>query len=91
MNPMHDNNETRLLKEIENAMNRSSFSYKAFASAIPSMHPTMQQALYRLIRECLTVMADDNRRYDDRNRASHEEARAILEYLKENGKHIPFL
>lgn len=35
---MQDNNETRLLKEIESAMNRSSFSYKAFASAIPSLH-----------------------------------------------------
>ena len=53
------------------------------------MHPTLQQSLYRLIRECIKVMADDNRRYDDRNRASHEEAKCIMEYLNERGRNIP--
>jgi len=36
-------------------------------------------------------MADDNRYYDDRNRASHEDAKAMLEYLQEKGKPIPFI
>ena len=31
----------------------------------------------------------DSRRYDDRNRASHEEAKCIMEYLNEHGKYIP--
>jgi hypothetical protein len=34
-------------------------------------------------------MADETRNYDDRNRASHEEAKCIMEYLKAHGKHIP--
>lgn len=65
------------------------FRPRKFAAAIPGMHPTNQQSLYRLIRECLKVMAVDSRRYDDRNRASHEEAKCIMEYLNEHGKYIP--
>ena len=53
------------------------------------MHPTLQQSLYRLFKECIIVMADETRHYDDRNRASHEEAKCLMEYLKTNGKHIP--
>lgn len=34
-------------------------------------------------------MADESRRYDDRNRASHEEAVRIMEYLNEHGNNIP--
>ena len=56
---------------------------------IPEMHPTLQQSLYRLVKECIVVMADETRNYDDRNRASHEEAKCIMEYLKAHGKHIP--
>ena len=37
------------------------------------------------------VMADDSRRYDDRNRASHEDAKAMLEYIQEKGQSIPFI
>ena len=55
------------------------------------MHPTLQQSLYRLIKACIKVMADEARRYDDRNRASHEEAKQIMEYLNENGRNIPFI
>ena len=55
----------------------------------PGHAPANQQSLYRLIRECIKVMADDSRRYDDRNRASHEEAKCIMEYLNEHGKYIP--
>ena len=49
----------------------------------------MNQSLYRLIKECIVVMADETRRYDDRNRASHEEAKRIMEYLNANGRNIP--
>ena len=43
----------------------------------------------RLVKECIVVMADETRHYDERNCASHEEAKCIMEYLKNNGKHIP--
>lgn len=71
------------------AVNSYNFDPKKFAAAIPSMHPTLQQSLYRLIKECIKVMADDSRRYDDRNLASHEEAAGIMTYLNEHGKNIP--
>lgn len=83
--------EYQLAKVIEGALNDYGFNAKNFTAAIPMMHPTLQQSFYRLIRECLKVMADDNRRYDDRNRSSHEDAKAMLEYLQEKGKPIPFI
>lgn len=83
--------EFQLAKAVEGALNDYCFNAKNFAAAIPMMHPTLQQSLYRLIRECLKVMADENRRYDDRNRASHEDAKAMLEYLQEKGLSMPFI
>ena len=83
--------EYQLAKTVEGALNDNCFNAKNFAAAIPMMHPTLQQSLYRLIRECLKVMADDNRRYDGRNRASHEDAKAMLEYLQKEGQSIPFI
>lgn len=86
---LQDSKEYKLAKDWEMAVNSFSFNPQRFAAAIPTMHPTLQQSLYRLIKECLKVMADDSRRYDDRNRASHEEAKCLLQYLKEHGRNIP--
>lgn len=86
---IRESKEYQLAKEWELAVNSYNFNPKQFAAAIPDMHPTLQQSLYRLIKTCIEVMADETRRYDDRNRASHEEAKRIMEYLKENGQYIP--
>ena len=86
---LHDKEE--FAKEVENMLNNYSFNHSVFAASIPFMHPTIQQLLYRLIRKCLKVMADEERRYDDRNRASHEEAKAIIEFLAENERYIPHI
>lgn len=88
-NEIRESKEYKLAKDWEMAVNSYNFNPKRFAAAIPDMHPTLQQSLYRLIIECIKVMADDSRRYDDRNRASHEEAKCIMQYLNENGKYIP--
>ena len=77
--------EYQFAKEVENMLNNYSFNHSVFAASIPFMHPTIQQLLYRLI------MADEERRYDDRNRASHEEAKAIIEFLAENERYIPHI
>ena len=86
---IRESKEYRLAKDWEMAVNSFSFNPKRFAAAIPDMHPTLQQSLYRLIKACIEVMADETRRYDDRNRASHEEAKCIMEYLNANRKYIP--
>lgn len=87
---IRDSKEFCLAKDWERAVNSFSFNPARFAAAIPTMHPTLQQSLYRLIRECLKVMADDSRHYDERNLASHEEAKSIIEFLETNGRNIPF-
>lgn len=89
MDNIKESKEYQLAKDCEMAVNNYSFNPKRFAAAIPEMHPTLQQSLYRLVKECIVVMADETRCYDDRNRASHEEAKCIMEYLKKNGKYIP--
>ena len=42
--------EFQLAKAVEGALNDYCFNAKNFAAAIPMMHPTLQQSLYRLIR-----------------------------------------
>ncbi len=86
---IRESKEYQLAKEWEMAVNSYSFNPERFAAAIPDMHPTLQQSLYRLVKACIKVMADDSRRYDDRNRASHEEAKRIMDYLNVNGQPIP--
>lgn len=83
--------EYRLAMQVEDALNDYGFDHAAFAASIPLMHPTLQQNLYKLLKECLVVMADDKRRYGDRNLSSHEEAKDIMAYLEENGRYIPYI
>lgn len=88
---INQTDEYRLAMQVESALNSCNFDADVFAASIPFMHPTLQQNFYRLIKKCLKVMADDGRYYDDRNRASHEEARDIMSYLEENGRFIPHI
>lgn len=88
---IRESREYKLAKDWEMAVNNFGFNPERFAAAIPDMPPTLQQNLYRLIKACIKVMADETRRYDDRNRASHEEAKQIMEYLNKNGRNIPFI
>ncbi len=89
MGNIQESKEYQLAKEWEMAVNSYDFDPKKFAAAIPSMHPTLQQSLYRLVKECIKVMADESRRYDERNQASLVEAVRIMAYLNEHGKNIP--
>ena len=51
-----ESKEYRLAKDWEMAVNSFSFNPERFAAAIPDMHPTLQQSLYRLIKACIKVM-----------------------------------
>ena len=82
--------EYQAAKQLEEALNDYGFNCRKFAEAIPHMHPTLQQSLYRLIRECILFMADENNRYIDlRNRASLEGAREVAEIMRQQS--IPFV
>lgn len=88
---IRETEEYQLAMQVERALNSYNFDGEIFAASIPFMHPTLQQNFYRLIKNCLIVMADNERRYDDRNRSSHEEAQGIMAYLEENGHYIPHI
>ena len=47
--------EYRLAMQVKDALNDYGFDYAAFAASIPLMHPTLQQNLYKLLKECLVV------------------------------------
>lgn len=69
--------EYKAAMDLEDALNDVCFDYKKFAESVKLYHPTLQQSLFRLIREIINVQADKNRYYDARNKASHEMARKL--------------
>ena len=48
MDNIKESKEYQLAKDWERAVNDYGFNPKRFAAAIPEMHPTLQQSLYRL-------------------------------------------
>lgn len=83
--------EFELATKVEDAINSFCFSPKAFAASIPYWHRTLQQTFWRVIVACIKVYADENYRHDLRNRASHLEAKEMMQYLKEHGRPIPMV
>ena len=75
---LENSREFKAAMELENALNNTCFDYKNFAESIKYFHPTLQQSLFRLIREIINVQADDSRYYDARNKASHEVAKKLV-------------
>lgn len=83
--------EIKLAKTIEDAVNNYSFSPKKVAAQVPLMHRTIQQSVYKLCKAIIEVMGAEDYTTDLRNQASHDEAKGILAYLKEHGRHIPMI
>ena len=80
---LKDSREYKVAMELENALNNMCFDYEMFTESIRCMHPTLQQNLFRLIKECIIWMADENNRYiDDRNKASYEGSKKLLKALE---------
>ena len=55
MDNIKESKEYQLAKDWERAVNDYGFNPKRFAAAIPEMHPTLQQSLYRLVKECCSM------------------------------------
>ena len=83
--------EYQLAKQMEDVANSLSFDPRKVAEVIPYMHPTLKQSIWRMLRAMIEVYGSEDFRYDLRNQASHEEAKAMLDYLKENGRYIPMI
>lgn len=83
--------EIELAKAIENAVNNYGFNPRKVAAQIPLMHRTLQQSVYKLCKAIIEVMGADDFATDPRNQAAHDDAKAMLEYLKKHGKYIPMI
>ena len=83
--------EIELAKTIRDAVGYYNFSPKKVAAQVPLMHPTDQQSIYRLCKAIIEVIGADDYATDLRNQAAHDEAKGIVAYLKENGRHIPMI
>lgn len=86
---LEQSREYKAAKMLENAVNDYSFNPKRFAETLPYMHRTLQQSIFRLVAAIITFMADDGYRTDDRNQASHDISKKLVEILKE--EYIPFI
>ena len=83
-------NEGMAPENIKEALNDYGFDYKKFTESIRFMHPTLQQNLFRLIKETILWMADEKNRYIDlRNRASWEGSKAVAEIMSKQP--VPFI
>lgn len=86
MENLTESKEYKIAKELEMTLNDYSFNAQKFVAAIPTMHPTLQQSLFRLLKECIIFMADEKNRYiDGRNRISYECSKKLAGILKETG------
>lgn len=80
---LKESKEFKLAMEVESAINNTCFKYENFAAALRYMHPTLQQNMFRLVRELIKEQAKTDRYFDDRNIASHEMAKKLLATLNE--------
>ena len=81
---LEDSREFKAVRALEDAINSFSFNPDRFAEAIPYMHRTLQQNFFRLVRSCVSKMANaESWRIDPRNEASHKMCKAIAEPMSE--------
>lgn len=86
-----ESREQQLINNIEDAINVYGFDVKKAAQLITEMHRTNQQSFWRFIRAAIVVYGSEDYKTDPRNAAAHEDAAAMLTYLKENGRYIPMV
>ena len=65
-------------KELERAINDFGWRPDVFAEAVKTYHRTLQQELFRTLVATIRAIAEDDW-VDDRNRASHTTAKAIVD------------
>ena len=87
---LEDSREFKVARALEDAINSFSFNPDRFAEAIPYMHRTLQQNFFRLVRSCVTKMANaESWRIDPRNEASHRMCKEVAEIMGEHS--LPYI
>lgn len=83
-NSLTQSHEYHMVKDLEQGLNNSAFSYNLFTQSIPSMHPSIQQNFYRMIRGAILFMATPgNVPIDARNKASYEMCKRVASILED--------
>ena len=77
--------------ELGDSMNDYSWNPERFAESVRFLHRTLQQTLFRTIIATIRYMAADSYGYDQRNQASHEIAKRIIESGALDEAYIPFI
>ena len=77
--------------ELGDSMNDYSWNPERFAESVRFLHRTLQQTLFRTIIATIRYMAADSYGYDQRNQASHEIAKRIIESGALAEAYIPFI
>lgn len=73
------NREEECAENVAMALNVFGFDNEAFCKQMCKEHRTLQQSFTRLCIHWLSTCASDDYRYDGRNEASHEVAKALIE------------
>lgn len=92
MNEIENTREYVAAKELEHALNDFGWKPEIFAQAVRfSYHRTLQQELFRTVIAIIREIASDSNWVDDRNRASHETAKRIMETGVLEDAYLPFI
>ena len=76
---MRDAKNKENAQKVAEMLNSFTFDYEGFCKAMSSEHRTLQQSFTRLCIQWLCTCASDEYRYDGRNEASHEVAKALID------------
>lgn len=71
-------NEAKNVEMVSMMLNSFSFDPEKFCKEFTKEHRTLQQNFTRLCIQWLCTCASDEYRYDDRNKASHQIAKALI-------------
>ena len=67
------------VRKVSDMLNNMSFDPEGFCKEMTKEHRTLQQSFTRLCIEWLCTCASEDYRYDGRNEASHEIAKALIQ------------
>ena len=76
---MKDTKNKENAQKVAEMLNSFTFDYEGFCKAMGNEHRTLQQSFTRLCIHWLCTCASDEYRYDGRNEASHEVAKALID------------
>lgn len=71
--------ETKNVRKVSDMLNSFSFDPEDFCKEFTKEHRTIQQSFTRLCIHWLCTCASDDYRFDGRNEASHQIAKALID------------